>query len=211
MSSAVKLARNKKGKYAFIGLPCYVRALRLLMKNDEVLQKRFVVLISLVCGHQKTANYTNYLAFQAGLKKSEDISNVDYRFPVSGNNSHLYKVKVSKRGEGVHFSPPMKEIYSEDWSMGFCMPKVCQYCDDIAGEHADVTFGDAWIEPYSLDGKGTNIVIVRDEKWFKLINNSDVYLDKLRAEDFIHSQAGSYRFRREGSYLRKTENGCAKP
>jgi coenzyme F420 hydrogenase subunit beta len=206
ISSAVKIARDVEGRYAFIGLPCYVRAMRLIMKHDEVLRSRFRVLISLVCGHQKTKNYSNYLASLAGVKSLEDITNIDYRVPVSGNNAHLYKAKVFDKAGDVYYSRPMKEIYAEDWSMGLCMPKVCQYCDDVAGEHADITFGDAWIEPYSLDGKGTNIVIARDERWRNLLNTSEVVIDELTPQDFANSQAGSFRFRREGAFLRKTES-----
>ena len=203
ISSVVKLARDRPGKYAFIGLPCYVRAMRLLMKHDAVLKSRFSVMISLVCGHQKTANYTNYIAYQAGSRELGGIVDVDYRFPISGDNAHLYKVKISDQTGTARYSPPMKEIYAEDWSMGLCMPKVCQYCDDVAGEHADITFGDAWIKPYSLEGEGTNIVIARDKKWRAFFDTNDVNIDELTPDDFVHSQAGSFRFRREGAFLRK--------
>ena len=37
--------------------------------------------------------------------------------------------------------------------------------DDVVTETADISFGDAWVEPYSSGGRGTNVIIVR--QWWK--------------------------------------------
>ena len=48
-----------------------------------------------------------------------------------------------------------------DWGAGFFQNPACDWCDDVVGETADVSFGDAWVEPYSSDGRGTNVMVVK--------------------------------------------------
>src|SRR3546814_19586796 len=48
-----------------------------------------------------------------------------------------------------------------DWGAGFFQNRACDFCDDVVAETADIAFGDAWVEPYSSDGRGTNVVVVR--------------------------------------------------
>jgi coenzyme F420-reducing hydrogenase beta subunit len=44
------------------------------------------------------------------------------------------------------------------WGAGFFQNSACNYCDDVVAETSDIAFGDAWVEPYSSDGRGTNVV-----------------------------------------------------
>ena len=39
-----------------------------------------------------------------------------------------------------------------DWGAGFFQNPACDACDDVVAETADMSFGDAWVEPYASDG-----------------------------------------------------------
>ena len=54
MSEVLSYVREHDGKYLFIGIPCFVKAIRLLCRQDEVLNKRIRYCIGLVCGHLKS-------------------------------------------------------------------------------------------------------------------------------------------------------------
>jgi hypothetical protein len=69
-------------------------------------------------------------------------------------------------------------------------------------ETADVAFGDAWVEPYSSDGKGTNVVIARSIFIWGLIDNAinegRLNLTEVDGKFVEQTQAAGFRQRREG-------------
>jgi hypothetical protein len=89
-----------------------------------------------------------------------------------------------------------------DWGAGFFQNSACNFCDDVVAETADLSFGDAWVEPYSSDGRGTNVVIARSRVLENLlatgIEEGRLKLEPVDSE-FVHeTQAAGLRQRREG-------------
>jgi coenzyme F420-reducing hydrogenase beta subunit len=88
-----------------------------------------------------------------------------------------------------------------DWGAGFFQNSACDFCDDVA-ETADVSFGDVWVEPYSSDGNGTNVVIIRSPTIQKLItaarNDGRLKLEAVDGDFIQQTQAADLRHRREG-------------
>ena len=80
--------------------------------------------------------------------------------------------------------------------------KACDWCDDVFGETADVTIGDAWLPGWVQDGLGNNVVIVRNEKVLALIETAldagRLYLESVDAEVAASTQSGGIRDRRDG-------------
>ena len=94
--------------------------------------------------------------------------------------------------------------------MGYFKYKACDYCDDVAGETADMSFGDAWLPKYSNDPKGTNIVISRNKILDKILKEDIKKLDKLDPKDFVNSQLASFKHRRNGLQARLKNNPIIK-
>lgn len=208
-SVLTKLEAGKK--YAFIGLPCYVRALRLLQRKNPKYRECIVNVIALVCGHQKSALYLKYIASSSNVEMS-NIRSVNFREPIDCKNAHLYRFSMTDKSGRVAKTKPIKQLFAEDWGLGLGMPKACESCDDCSGELSDVTFGDAWIAPYDRDSQGTNIIIFRDKMLQNLFEGSkEFHLDGLTVTDFVNSQAGSFRFRREGVAVRKASESGPTP
>ena len=74
--------------------------------------------------------------------------------------------------------------------------------DDVVAETADISFGDAWVEPYSSDGRGANVVIVRTKALRAMIEaargEGRLELEPVGTAFVIETQAAGLRHRREG-------------
>lgn len=88
------------------------------------------------------------------------------------------------------------------WGTGLFKANACDYCDDVTTELADISLGDAWLEPYSKDGRGTNVIVTRSSLAEEIIKNGidkrDLVIENLSEEKFIASQQGSFNHRHDG-------------
>ncbi|MFA0071448.1 Coenzyme F420 hydrogenase/dehydrogenase, beta subunit C-terminal domain, partial [Vibrio breoganii] len=74
------------------------------------------------------------------------------------------------------------------------------FCDDVFAETADVVLGDAWLPEYVHDGSGTNVLVVRSDDIFNMIEaaieEGRVKLDGIKIERAIASQDAGIRHRK---------------
>ena len=77
MSGVIKEIIKTDGKYAVIGLPCFLKGLRLASSQNKNLKEKILIVLGLVCGQMKSKNYTTYLAKMAGI--DGELSKVNYR------------------------------------------------------------------------------------------------------------------------------------
>jgi len=207
MSQALRFAREREGRYAVVGVPCFIKAVRLLMIHDPVLAKRIRYCISLVCGHLKSTQFADMLAWQCDVKPGE-LREIDFRVKTPQKPASQYGIRVvgQKDGETVTRTVPALSLYGTDWGWGLFKYKSCDYCDDIVGETSDVSVGDAWLPRYELDSQGTNIVIVRNPEIQTIIETAKVgghlKLDGITPTEIVQSQASSYFHRREALAFR---------
>jgi coenzyme F420-reducing hydrogenase beta subunit len=196
--------RAEPGRYAVVGVPCFVKAVRLLCDADDVLRQRIVFAASLFCGHLKSTLYSEYLAWSVGVEAT-DIVDIDYRHKEPGRPPNRYSVRVSQRN-GDDKVAGVEKILLADWGLGTFKVGACDYCDDIVGETADVSFGDAWLAPFISDWRGANVAITRSALATRLINegadNGDLDVVPWTAEEVAASQVGAIRHRRPGLAVR---------
>lgn len=180
----------------FIGIPCFVKAIRLLQSELKLTNIKYVA--SLLCGHMKSKFFAENMAWQLGIKPSE-LDSIDFRVKKEGLPANKYFVEIKDKTD-KEISHQSSLLFGSNWGYGFFKHRACDFCDDIAGELADVSFGDAWLPEYEHDYLGTNIIVSRSDKF-------DYYLKKYRAEvtfvdssvdEFYKTQAGNYRHRRDG-------------
>jgi coenzyme F420 hydrogenase subunit beta len=78
---------------------------------------------------------------------------------------------------------------------------ACDFCDDVTTELADISLGDAWLNPFNQDGKGTNVMITRSQLAEDLIkegiNSKELSVEHLDFEMFLSSQQGSFSHRQK--------------
>ncbi|HZZ87015.1 MAG TPA: Coenzyme F420 hydrogenase/dehydrogenase, beta subunit C-terminal domain [Caulobacteraceae bacterium] len=210
LSEVIREIRSTPGRYAVVGLPCFVKAVLLLRAADPVLRERIVHTLGLFCGHMKSARMVESFAWQAGTRR-EDVQSIDFRHKDASRPANWYRAALSLRnGETrlVDWWP----LVDGDWGAGFFQSEACNFCDDVAAETADVAFGDAWLEPYSSDGRGTNVVVARHPVIRDLIgaaiDEGRLALAPVDADFVRRTQAAGFRQRREGLALRLASRRC---
>lgn len=209
-SQAVSILRERPGRYAFVGVPCFVKAMRLLAHQDELVKASVRFGISIFCGHGKSAGFAESYAWQMGIHPDE-LGRIDFRVKNPDAPANLYRVSAAPRAQIDRRAKevPNSELFGADWGLGFFKPKACDFCDDIAGETADVSLGDAWLPEFVGDGGGSNIIIIRNPVIANVIregmDRGAIRCERLGPERIFDSQAGNYRHRREGLAFRLHE------
>lgn len=205
MSEIIKYVRTHPARYALIGIPCFIKAIRLLAQSDEQIKNNIKYTIGLVCGHLKTDVFAKSLAWQMGIKPSE-LTAIDFRIKIQGLKASNYGVQARGviNGNEVEKSSPTNCLYATDWGQGLFKYNACDYCDDVLAETADISIGDAWLPKYIKDSEGTNIIVVRNAELMKLISQSkeELFLEEISVDQVFESQSGGFRHRREGTAYR---------
>ncbi|MEG0292985.1 Coenzyme F420 hydrogenase/dehydrogenase, beta subunit C-terminal domain [Enterococcus sp.] len=198
LSGVLEYVKKNSGKYAIIGLPSFIMELRLLSQIDQVINNRIKICVGLVCGHQKSKLFGDFLAWQCGVMPDELIG-INFRKKLDNEQSNTYAVEVKGIVEGkeITISKKMKDLYGGDWGQGFFKLRASDFTDDVMNETADITLGDAWLPEYTKDSQGNNIVVVRnpiiDKIIKKGIEDNRLKLDIISEEKIIQSQSAHYR------------------
>ena len=202
MSGILRYIRENAGRYAVVGVPCFIKALRKLMLHETVFKERISYCIGLFCGHLKGKGFAESLAFQCGVRPNE-LTGLDFRKKIAGRSSTSYGITATgvENGKQTETTRIVSELEGTDWGMGFFKYKACDYCDDLSAETADVSIGDAWLPKYTDDSMGTNVVIVRNPEIGEIvedgIESGVLNFEPLLIEDVIKSQSANVRHRRE--------------
>lgn len=160
LSGVLRYIMEHPGRYAVIGLPCFVKAIRLAQMRNRNLRERIVVVLGLTCGQLKSKHYTAYLASLAGLVEAP--TRVHYRGKdpdQPASNYYFSCIGPGRKEHRVYWSGGVGEAWINRWFT----PNACNFCDDIFAECADVNFMDAWLPMYAKDYQGTNLAIVRSD------------------------------------------------
>jgi coenzyme F420-reducing hydrogenase beta subunit len=207
MSGVIQQILEHPGRYVVTGIPCFIKALRLASLKSSVLKDRIAFTLGIVCGHLKSTAFAELFAWQCGIEPKQ-LRAIDFRTKLEGRAANGYAVTVSglRSGEPVSVTRPTAELYGADWGHGFFKYKACDFCDDVVGETADVSIGDAWLPEYEGDPRGTNVIIVRSPVIHALLveaaEKRRLHLDEIPAAKAVESQAGGFRHRREGLAFR---------
>lgn len=201
MASVLKELDQLEGKIAVVGTACFIKAIRLLQHYHPHLKEKIVFCIGIICGGQKSKFYADFLATNAGAKgayvnpnfriKDYKSSASDYSFGCKDRDNE-YEVKMRTLGDM--------------WGTGLFKNNACDFCDDVTTELADISLGDAWLQPYTKDGKGTNVIVTRSKLANDLINSGiaekKLNVNNLPVTEFLKSQQGSFNHRHTGLHYR---------
>lgn len=206
LSKMLQTIRDVPGRYAVVGVPCFIKAVQLLRRSDPLFHERIKFTLGLFCGHMKSARFIESFAWQMKVPV-EDIRQVEFRHKYPERPAYIYNAMLTMR-DGRVVNRDWKDLADGDWGAGYFMNSACNFCDDVVAETADVSFGDAWVEPYAADGRGTNVLIVRSEIAAKAISEGiaegRLALKTVDAEFVERTQTSGLRMRREGLAYRLT-------
>ncbi|HWV58604.1 MAG TPA: Coenzyme F420 hydrogenase/dehydrogenase, beta subunit C-terminal domain, partial [Longimicrobiales bacterium] len=194
------------GRYAVVGVPCFIKAIQLLRRENPVLRERVRFTVGLFCGHMKSARFAESIAWQLGADV-EDVAGLDFRVKDPTRPANTYTAQITLR-DGRTLRNDWWFLADGDWGAGFFQNPACNACDDVVAEVADLSIGDAWVEPYELDGRGTNVVLTRSGLAERLIEEGRaagrLALEPVDAAFVARTQAAGLRHRRQGLAYRMT-------
>lgn len=204
MSGVLQHIREHPGRYAVVGVPCFLKAVRLMARQDKVIAQRVSFCVGLVCGHLKSTGFATLLSWQLGVEPG-NVESVDFRYKLPQLPANRYGVKVTgkdKSGQPIAKSSPVYDLYGTDWGQGLFKYQACDYCDDVLAETADIAVGDAWLPQFVQDSLGTNVVVVRNQQILSLvqkaISEGRLAMSPITADEVAASQRSGLRHRREG-------------
>lgn len=167
-SSPLSVIRQVKGdgkKYAIVGKPCDVAAIRMAMRVDQSLIDQFPVLLSFMCAGVPSEHAAKKIIQHLGLKY-EDVSEFRYR----GDGWPGLTKAVTKDGKIKTM------VYNDSWGgiLNKQLQARCKVCADGTGELADIVCADAWYESYNgypkfEEKEGRSLLLVRTSHGEKLI------------------------------------------
>lgn len=200
-SSALQEIRGNGKRYAFVGVPCFVKAVRALAAVDEVLKDQLAWHIGLVCGHMKSGAFGEVMADQLGVDPPS-IERIDFRVKDPQKAVNSYGFGVRDKSDATWKTRTSKELMGGNWGHALFQLKACDYCDDIFAETADICFGDAWLPRYESNWRGTNIALIRRQEAAAIFRagalRKAVHLEDISMAELLHTQSGNFRHRHEG-------------
>ncbi len=178
---------EKNGKFAVVGLPCHIQAIRKAEKINPDLKNKIVLHIGLACGHAPTFLATDFLLWNLKIDK-KSIAQVQYR----GEGWPGYFSVLLKNGKKYSINHHSLYYWGLAFGMFFYMPR-CALCGDKLCELADVSFGDAWTDDLiSTDKLGTSFVISRNKVSERLLHEAvetqSIQLKEVSVSEILQSQ-----------------------
>ncbi len=188
--------------YCFVGLPCFVKTLRLLQLEYPILRQRIKFTVAIVCGHMKSSLWTEMLAWYAGVSPG-NIKEFRHRSKLEDPSfeirKYLFFVKSVSGGQRVLDSA---DVPGGKFNSGAFMANACNYCDDVVGETADISLGDAWLPRYETDKLGNSLIVCRNKLLDQILQDGqasgELLLSQCTPKDALWAQAGGFRQRGEG-------------
>ncbi|SFF08972.1 Coenzyme F420 hydrogenase/dehydrogenase, beta subunit C-terminal domain [Trichococcus pasteurii] len=198
LSQVIEIVKEVPGRYAIIGIPSFIMAIRLLAEKDDIIKNRIKYTVGLICGHQKSSKFAEALAWQVGIKPG-DLKYINFRKKLLNRPASNYGIEMigTIDGKDMTIVKPSDELLGQDWGQGYFKTMASDYTDDVMNETADITLGDAWLPEYTKDSKGNNVVVVRnpviDDLIQEGIKSGRLKLDIVDKDTIFRSQAAHYR------------------
>jgi coenzyme F420 hydrogenase subunit beta len=188
----LKNIKNKKGRFAFMGLPCQIQGVRKAEKNNTELKSKIVIHIGLFCGFNLYPDATLFLLNKLGIA-IDDVETLDYRGGTEQTGFHV----VCKNGEDSFIK---KHAYT--FLNLFYSPARCWKCYDLTSEFADISVGDAW----EKDNEGWSRIITRNKISDNLIENmvrdGSIQIEESDKKDIQNTQSHLIKYKKRWFWVR---------
>lgn len=189
-------------RFAFVGLPCEVAAMRQLMAHRADIAARCVVLIGLFCG-----GINRFSGIAAYLRHfdvaTEDVAEIDYRDGLWPGRIRL----VTRQGQ-ERLVPRI--MGNSRWNIlryvisfqGYWMLPRCRICPDQIADFADIAVGDPHLPRFKREASpGYSAIVARTEVGERLLDRAivsgAVQVEPLSRDELVRSQGYTLENRRQ--------------
>jgi len=185
---------DQDGRFALVGLPCHVRALRRAQCTKPELRSKIPYLLGLFCGHVPSIRATVSTLRQMGIERSQ-VTSLTYR----GNGWPGFLTISLEDGRRIQLPYKHELYYGGTFLFLSYYPHGCLFCGDVTNEFADVSFGDPWIPGYIRERYGRSLVVTRTVSGENLIAAcaDDLVLEPIPPEKVVESQKLVLRLKKE--------------
>lgn len=166
-------------RFAFVGKPCDVAALRALAQKDQRIDQRFPIMLSFYCGGVPSLQGADQVVRALG-KDPEQIATFRYR----GQGWPGRATATDPDGDAASMT------YNESWGkiLSRHVQHRCKICADGAGAAADIVCADAWETddrgyPLFEEQDGVSLVVSRTDLGEKVVRSAEA-AGTLALEDF---------------------------
>lgn len=185
------LQETQDGKrYAFVGKPCDVMALRRYIDLHAEMKERFPYLLSFFCAGEPSVKAQERLLSQMGSSR-EDCKKLVYR----GNGWPGYTTVTKQDGTSA------KLEYKIVWGkyLGRDLRNYCRFCMDGTGDAADIVCADFWYldeneKPDFSEHDGRNIIFSRSPKGTQIVQDALVKGYIKIEKDYTDSMEEFYKY-----------------
>lgn len=156
-------------RFAFVGKPCDVAAMRALTQRDPEVEAAFPVLLSFFC-----AGVPSHAGGRAVLKALDTTEETLAAFRYRGNGWPGQATALRRDGTESSMS------YHDSWGriLSKHVQHRCKICADGTGTAADIVCADAWESdeagyPKFTEGAGTSLIVARTQLGQQLIGETE--------------------------------------
>lgn len=202
LSDVIREIIHTDARYAVIGLPCYLKGIRLAMQKNRQLRRKIKVIAGLVCGQTKSKFFAEHLCALGGGTPAL-MTRATFRVKDSNRPANDYGFRFECSGGTVPGGTVFwLEGMDKAWTRGYFKPNPCNYCDDVFADVADVVFMDAWLERYIREPHGTNLLLIRNPEILHVFEQGQrdrsIHLEHVPIGEVIASQQGVIDVKRSG-------------
>lgn len=178
----------KSGKrYAIIGLPCQIRAIRKAEGIFPSFRRDKCIYLGLMCNHINASWYLEYIIKHVFRENHENLVEISHR-----KGAWPGGIVLRTAHRSIYIS--LNEFWKGFPSLDFSCPIGCLFCEDHMNNSADISVGDAWIRKVmKRDKMGTSIIIARSKRGLEVIEKAMeenvVELVGASYEELLESQA----------------------
>ena len=188
-NETIKELFNKNLKVLAIGVPCVISGLKTIFKNDKRLKDIKLFTIALVCSHNVSGQFTDFIAQYYGIpENTKYYANFRGKNLSMKNHNSFRLLLLDKTGKKLLDKD--RKIFNPLWRNYYFALDACNYCMDIWGKNADISTKDCWESEGEKDQYGSSLVIFRNKELLKIFLNmnefeiSRVPFDRVRVSEY---------------------------
>lgn len=179
-NEVLKTFKNSNKRVLVIGVPCAISSIKNVFEKEKVFRECKLYTIALVCSHNVTGQFVDFVAEYYGVPKDEKyIANLrgkNHNMEDRGS-FHLHYINVG--GKKI-IDEDREKIFNLAWRNYYFAMDACNYCSDLWGREADISCKDCWGKEGDEDRYGSSLVIFRDSFLMKqFIEIKDMELEPL--------------------------------
>jgi coenzyme F420 hydrogenase subunit beta len=166
--SQVRRQLQKPGRFAFVGKPCDVAALRALSRHDPRVAEKIPFIISFFCAGVPSLKGTKEILSRLGVREDE-VAEFRYR-----GDGWPGPTRVTTTDGRI-----LQMSYADAWGgiLSRHLQFRCKICPDGSGGFADMVCADAWYGddkgyPAFAESEGRSLVITRTQKGEDLVRQA---------------------------------------